>query len=795
MRLASLCVRLFCIAILLFVAACDSPKEKEAKYVEHGKELFDSGDLVRAKLEFKNALQINPVGSEAQYYLGRIAEKQNDLAGAAAAYRRAADNDPNHLEANLKAGQLTLMSGDPNAAAVYADRVLALKPDRPEGHTLKAAILLMQGKLDAADKEANAALALDPKNVDAFVILAGRQTRDSHIDEALKIVERGLQANPKSTDILLIKLKLLYDQKRIDDVIGVLRQLHAVQPDNANFVIDLANQLAASGKLDEADSMFKEAMSSAKNPEALVSAYAGFLASHRGVEEAIKQIKALIDSQKLPPRYVLLLEQLYLKVGKFDQAQALMVDLEQNGTVADDRLQARVELARIALLKGDKPGALKQLDDVFKDDAQNQSALLLRGLIMLDDKKYDSAMADARSVLHEDINSVGGLSVLAKAYTATGDTDLAIQTLRSLVRVAPTDVDARLQLASLLAPKSPADALDQVDAAIALRPDAGDLQVQKAQFLIRTGSIDKAEVVGRELVKQPKFSAKGHMVLGEAAFARSDYKTAISEIEQAEAQGMSFDAVGPALMNAYVKAGMTDEAEAMLNKRIAGDPSDAKAVALLATLRAQSGDAQDAETLFRRAIKIHPDDSATYLNLAKLLTDQHRLEEAAKLMVDARARFPSNDKVATFAAISLDTAGNFEEAKSAYQEILKKWPNNTIAANNLAALIADVWPKDKALLDHARQMAEPFRNSSNGPLLDTLGWVQTRQGNFDDATILLLKATSLMPDNQQIQFHYAMALAGKGLNAKAKEALSLALQGGPVYRGLDEAKQLMATLK
>ena len=117
-----------------------------------------------------------------------------------------------------------------------------------------------------------------------------------------------------------------------------------------------------------------------------------------------------------------------------------------------------------------------------------------------------------------------------------------------------------------------------------------------------------------------------------------------------------------------------------------------------------------------------------------------------------------------------------------------------MAANNLAALIADAFSSDDKQLDRARQLAEQFRNSSDPLLVDTLGWVLVRQGNFEDATILLARASSLAPTNQQIAFHYAMALKGKGLPVKAKEAVAKAVSGSPDYRGLGEAKALATSL-
>jgi tetratricopeptide (TPR) repeat protein len=788
------CARTACFGALLILSACGSPKEQEAKYVAHGKELYESGDLIKATLEFKNALQINPAGVEAQYYLGMIAEKRHDFPAALSAYQKAADEDPHHFEAHLKVGQFALMSGDADTANNYAKQLLEMAPNKPEGHNLKAAVFLMQGKLPEAEAEANAALALDPENVDALVILAGRQARDSKFPEALAFLERGLKTHPDNKDLLLVKLKVMYDQKRTSDVIAVLRRLHEVDPATPSYVIDLANELAADNRLDEAEAVYKEALAANQGSDDLMTAFAGFLVAKKNLDQAIAEIKTLTDQSKKAPKYMLLLEQLYLKAGKLDPAAALMTDLQTNGAAESDRLRAQVELARITLLRGDKPAALDQLNTVITQDSSNAEALLLRGAIMLTDSKFDNVISDARAILHGNPNSVGALMLLSKAYIATGEGDLAIDTLRSLLRVAPSDVDAHLELASLLAAKSPDDALDQLDAAIALRPKATELKVQKAEFLIRTGSPDKAEIIGQDFLKDAALSAVGHRIMGEAALARTDYPTAIAELTQAEAQGQPFESVGPMLVNAYVRAGKVSDAVALLTDRVSKDPSAAKPLVMLAQIRMQAGDAKGAEDFLHRAISAQPESSEAYLALAQILTKEHKLEDAAKILTAAQAKIPNDKNVLTFAAITYDSMNDFTAAKAGYESILAKWPDNLVAANNLAALIADAWPKDEAQLDQARQLTEKFRNTSDPILLDTLGWVLVRQGSFDDAAILLEKAASSAPDNQQIQYHYAVALNSKGLKEKAKEAFGKALAGNPDYRGVADAKQLAASL-
>jgi Flp pilus assembly protein TadD len=146
-------------------------------------------------------------------------------------------------------------------------------------------------------------------------------------------------------------------------------------------------------------------------------------------------------------------------------------------------------------------------------------------------------------------------------------------------------------------------------------------------------------------------------------------------------------------------------------------------------------------------------------------------------------------------AIGYELMQDYDAAKLAYENVLAKWPNDIVAANNLAMLIADVWPTDRVLLDRARLLVEEFRNSNNPTLIDTLGWVQVRLGNIDDAAVILKKAASMQPDNQQVLYHYAVALSLKGLDELARDTMVKALAGAPDFRGIDDAKQLATRLQ
>jgi tetratricopeptide (TPR) repeat protein len=807
MRVQLTSVRSCAIAALLLLAACGgSPEEREAEYLRSGKELYEKGDLAKAAIEFRNALQINPTGVEAKYFTALIFEKKGNLPRAMSAYQEVALQDPNNRNAVLKLGQYALMNRDVNEARMRADKLIALDSSKPDGHTMKAAAFMIMGNLADAETEAKAALSLHPNDEDATIVLASQRARQGKFDEAEALVKDSLAANPKSVQLLGFKLKLLADQHRDTEVEQVLRQLVEIDPANPSHVVNLANVLTAAGRLPEAQEEFRRAIKVNKDSDLLPAAYADFLERQVGTADAIDEAKALAAQFKDNAAFSFLLARLYIKANRLDDAEGQLKQLVQVFERSSDRLDAQVELARITLLRGDRQGALAQLADILKGDSKNENALLLRAAMKLSDGKFDETIADARAVLREAPASAAALTILAKAYVATNETGLAIGALRNLSAVVPQNADVHVQLAGLLLMRAPDEAVKQLDAAIALRPDDADLKAQKAQVLIYTKRWDQGEVIGQDLAADQKTAALGHQILGEAALARQDFPTAITELQAAIDLGRSFSVVGPKLMEAYKRSNQpqpasrtgtreTSPAEKVLLDRIAKDPKDADALVLLAEIREENGHLQAAKELLHQAIEVKPGARAPYLNLARVLKSEGNLKEASETLQLAAARFPDDSLVLESLAIGHELMQDYDAARIAYENVLAKWPNDLVAANNLAMLIADTWPTDRPLLDRARLLVEAFRNSNNPTLTDTLGWVQVRLGNIDDATIILKKAASMQPDNQQVHYHYAVALSLKGLNDLARDAMTKALAGDPAFRGLDEAKQLAAKLQ
>ena len=78
---------------VLSLAACGSPEQKAQRYYENGVKLLESGDLAKARIELKNALQINEKMTDAWRALVKLETRAQNFAAALPAVRRISELD------------------------------------------------------------------------------------------------------------------------------------------------------------------------------------------------------------------------------------------------------------------------------------------------------------------------------------------------------------------------------------------------------------------------------------------------------------------------------------------------------------------------------------------------------------------------------------------------------------------------------------------------------------------------------------------------------------------------------
>lgn len=201
------------VATLGLAVACGDSTEKESTYIERGKALYEEGNHVKARLEFKNALQINPKGIDARYYTALIDEREGQWQKAFANFKLVAEQQPDHLQAQLKVGQFYLAAKQMDKAEEQGEIVKKLSPEDPGVIVFLATLDLRNDKLEEAKSGAEAALAKAPDNVAGRILLVRALQRLGKIDDAISEIDILLKSEPDSAAFLLMKAGMLQEKE------------------------------------------------------------------------------------------------------------------------------------------------------------------------------------------------------------------------------------------------------------------------------------------------------------------------------------------------------------------------------------------------------------------------------------------------------------------------------------------------------------------------------------------------------------------------------------------------------
>src|SRR5690554_2341962 len=127
------------------LTACGGAEERKAEHLARGLRYFEAQNFDKAKVEFKNVLQIDPKTASPYFYLGQIEEEQKNWRQAFAYYQKAVELDPNQRDAQLKLAKFYLMVKDAAKVAELLGPVAEERPQDLEVRLLKAALSNLQG--------------------------------------------------------------------------------------------------------------------------------------------------------------------------------------------------------------------------------------------------------------------------------------------------------------------------------------------------------------------------------------------------------------------------------------------------------------------------------------------------------------------------------------------------------------------------------------------------------------------------------------------------------------------------
>ena len=438
---------LLLLACFLLVA-CGGPEAKKAKFLERGKEYYAKKDFVKAGLEFKNAIQIDPKFAEAYHQLGLSQLSRADIRGAYGSLSKATELDPKLLPAQFQLGKLLLIVGERERAMEKAELVLKSAPDDVDAQLLKGAVLAV-GKETA---KARAYLeGLEAKGIarpDLYLLLARVYTQEKDSRSAEAALLRGIKGNGKDIALRRALADLYAAGGRHDAAAEQVKEVIALQPDMYGNSITLAALYWNTKQEPKGREVLTGLLAAKPLDEDRRLDVARFYLSRGAVADAEKLLQEGIRGNAKTFRLRFALADVYKNTGRSDQAVAVLneclaLDKDRGNP---DILTALNALAKVHLERREVDKAKGYADEVVKASPKNVDAHMVRGNLDLLKGDGAGAVAEFRTVVGERPQFVPGYLLLAEGHLLKKEMNLAQEALQNALKADPKSRDARRAL-------------------------------------------------------------------------------------------------------------------------------------------------------------------------------------------------------------------------------------------------------------------------------------------------------------------------------------------------------------
>jgi Flp pilus assembly protein TadD len=341
----------------------------------------------------------------------------------------------------------------------------------------------------------------------------------------------------------------------------------------------------------------------------------------------------------------------------------------------------------------------------------------------------------------------------AQVMAQMGHTDAAGNALVKALKADPDNLRLRLFYAQFLARGGDfKGASHELDRILAKNPGDEDALFTRALIWLESGDMDKARQSLIPLVKSSAWKEQASFYLGLADARQNRLQAALEWFDRVESGPKLFDARINAV-TAAMKLGQQQEARQRLIRLRKEFPAESLRLYLLeAELLSSGGDANGSFDVLTQALEAHP--GQTDLLYARALVAEH--------------------------------LGRLEVVEADLRAVLEKNPDDANALNALGFTLADHYPERlneaKTLIVRANEVkpGEPA-------ILDSLGWVNYRMGNYDEAIAYLREAFARMFD-PEIGAHLGEALWESGQRREAQKIWAQVLKKAPQHQAIKAIK-------
>ncbi len=243
-----------------------------------------------------------------------------------------------------------------------------------------------------------------------------------------------------------------------------------------------------------------------------------------------------------------------------------------------------------------------------------------------------------------------------------------------------------------------------------------------------------------------------------------DFERAIVKFKRAIQLNYNGPDVYASLANAYQMTGKSTEALAAVQDGIKANPDSVNLWLLSAGFNMTMGKTDQAIAAYQKVIALDPSVIPVYNMLGSIYSMSNRYEEAAAVLKKGVETHPKNTDGFILLSSVYYELDKMDDALLAARKAVELDPKKADALSNLGYIYAERNERLKEALDLCTQAA--VLAPKNPSILDSLGWVQFKNGQTAAAIATLQQVVAL--DRSEGWAHYHLAVIYLAQNQKQK---------------------------
>ncbi len=442
-----------------------------------------------------------------------------------------------------------------------------------------------------------------------------------------------------------------------------------------------------------------------------------------------------------------------IRVGDLEQAIVHMAAIRALGGVANFDVFAyhSAELDQSA-----RDGLLAAVDRMLQDYPADSQLLFSQAVLL----EQNGRFAEALEITDRLLLSESNVNIVILKVNILKNSDRVPQALRFLAARLDSQEDnrrTRLIYARLLFESDRLeDARQQYELVLKQTPKDGDILLALALIALEQDHFRVAQEYLMQMLRWDQRVGEAHFYLGNVAEQENDWVTALREYKLA---GGGYE---------YLPA------QARIASILIDQQRTSEALKHLATQR-----------------RDHPEHFQPLIMIEVQLLGEYGLgDELFALLDHIIAQDPDNIELLYYRAMAGERFDRLDILERDLLRVLVLDPENADAMNALGYSLADQtdrYAEALALIQRALQI-----KPQEAAFIDSLGWVQYRLQNYEEAVILLRRALALF-ENDEVAAHLGEVLWMLGEQAEALEiwnkALELVPDSGPLNQVIERFTQ------